>query len=99
MVKSNYIFYKKLINIINNIYSALAIRDFGKRLDNSMVGFQSFTYKTANRSLKGIEAMARMVEEQTIYLTESFKIRFNFSTVFSKVMPKLRPRYFPLQQP
>jgi hypothetical protein len=41
-----------------------------------MLGFQSF--KTANRTLKGIEAMAMMVKEQTIYLKESFQDQIQF---------------------
>ena len=36
-----------------------------------MLDFQSF--RTANRTIKGIEAMAMMVKEQTIYLEKSFQ--------------------------
>ncbi len=41
-----------------------------KRKIRPMLGFQSF--KTATRTLKGIEAMAMMIKEQTIYLTKDF---------------------------
>ncbi|AIK95645.1 IS6 family transposase [Candidatus Odyssella acanthamoebae] len=47
-----------------------------KRRTRPMLGFQSF--KTANRTLKGIEAMAMMLKEQTIYLTESFQDQVRF---------------------
>jgi hypothetical protein len=36
-----------------------------------MLGFQSF--KTAKRTLKGIEAMVMMLKEQTVYLAKSFQ--------------------------
>jgi transposase-like protein len=41
-----------------------------------MLGFQSF--KTANRTIKGIEAMAMMIKEQTIYLKKSFQDQIQF---------------------
>ena len=41
-----------------------------------MLEFQSS--KTANRTLKGIEAMAIMIKEQTIYLTKSFQDQVRF---------------------
>ncbi len=47
-----------------------------KRRTRPMLGFQSF--KTANRTLKGIEAMAMMLKEQTIYLTKSFQDQVRF---------------------
>ncbi len=47
-----------------------------KRRIRPMLGFQSF--KTANRTLKGIEAMAMMLKEQTIYLTKSFQDQVQF---------------------
>ncbi|MBW8309110.1 MAG: IS6 family transposase [Candidatus Paracaedibacteraceae bacterium] len=47
-----------------------------KRRTRPMLGFQSF--KTANRTLKGIEAMAMMIKEQTIYLTKSFQDQVRF---------------------
>jgi IS6 family transposase len=47
-----------------------------KRRTRPMLGFQSF--KTANRTLKGIEAMAMMIKQQTIYLTEAFQNQINF---------------------
>ncbi len=47
-----------------------------KRRIRPMLGFQSF--KTANRTLKGIEAMAMMIKEQPIYLTKSFQDQVRF---------------------
>ncbi|WP_029449147.1 IS6 family transposase [Candidatus Odyssella thessalonicensis] len=47
-----------------------------KRRTRPMLGFQFF--KTANRTLKGIEAMAMMIKEQTIYLTKSFQDQVRF---------------------
>ncbi|AIK96210.1 IS6 family transposase [Candidatus Odyssella acanthamoebae] len=47
-----------------------------KRRTRPMLGFQSF--KTANRTLKGIEAMAMMLKEQTIYLTKSYQDQVRF---------------------
>ena len=47
-----------------------------KRRVRPMLGFQSF--KTANRTLKGIEAMAMMIKEQTIYLQKSFQNQIQF---------------------
>lgn len=47
-----------------------------KRRIRPMLGFQSF--KTANRTLKGIEAMAMMIKKQTIYLQESFQNQIQF---------------------
>nr|WP_156962123.1 IS6 family transposase [Candidatus Paracaedibacter symbiosus] len=47
-----------------------------KRRIRPMLGFQSF--KTANRTLKGIEAMAMMIKEQTIYLTKSYQNQIHF---------------------
>ena len=47
-----------------------------KRRIRPMLGFQSF--KTANRTLKGIEAMAMMIKEQPIYLTKSFQDQIRF---------------------
>ena len=47
-----------------------------KRMTRPMLGFQSF--KTANRTLKGIEAMAMMIKEQTIYLEKSFQDQVKF---------------------
>jgi transposase-like protein len=59
-----------------------------KRRVRPMLGFQSF--KTANRTLKGIEAMAMMLKEQTIYLTKSYQNQihfFNRLLVFTKLRP------------
>ncbi|WP_010303994.1 DDE-type integrase/transposase/recombinase, partial [Candidatus Odyssella thessalonicensis] len=47
-----------------------------KRRTRPMLGFQSF--KTANRTLKGIEAMVMMLKEQTVYLTKSFQDQVRF---------------------
>ena len=47
-----------------------------KRRIRPMLGFQSF--KTANRTLMGVEAMAMMLKEQTIYLTKSFQDQVRF---------------------
>ena len=47
-----------------------------KRRISPMLGFQSF--KTANRTIKGIEAMAMMVKEQTIFLKKSFQDQCQF---------------------
>ena len=47
-----------------------------KRRVHPMLGFKSF--KTANRTLKGIEVMAMMIKEQTIYLQESFQNQIQF---------------------
>lgn len=41
-----------------------------------MLGFQSF--HTANRTLKGIEAMAMMIKEQTIYLSKDYQNQIQF---------------------
>jgi transposase-like protein len=47
-----------------------------KRITRPMLGFQSF--KTANRTIKGIEAMAMMIKEQTIYLKKNFQDQIQF---------------------
>jgi IS6 family transposase len=47
-----------------------------KRLTRPMLGFQSFN--TANRTLKGIEAMAMMIKEQTIYLSKDYQNQIQF---------------------
>ena len=47
-----------------------------KRRTRPMLEFQSF--KTANRTLKGIEAMAMMIKQQTIYLTDAFQNQIEF---------------------
>ncbi len=47
-----------------------------KRLTRPMLGFQSFN--TANRTLKGIEAMAMMIKEQTIYLSKDYQNQIKF---------------------
>ncbi len=47
-----------------------------KRMTRPMLGFQSF--RTANRTIKGIEAMAMMIKEQTIYLEKSFQDQIQF---------------------
>ena len=47
-----------------------------KRLTRPMLGFQSFN--TANRTLKGIEAMAMMIKEQTIYLSKDYQNQIPF---------------------
>ena len=47
-----------------------------KRLTRPMLEFQSFN--TANRTLKGIEAIAMMIKEQTIYLSKDYQNQIQF---------------------
>ena len=47
-----------------------------KRRTTPMMGFQSF--KTANRTLKGVEAMAMMIKQQNYYLKTSLQGQIKF---------------------
>jgi transposase-like protein len=61
---------KYLNNLIESDHSRL------KRLINPMLGFKSF--KTANRTIKGIEAMLMITKNQTLGLTKSLKDQIVF---------------------
>ena len=74
---------KYLNNIIESDHRRI------KRRTRPMLGFKSF--KTANRVIKGIEAMAMMIKEQTIYLTNNYQNQIQFFNRLFDVHTQIAP--------